>query len=389
LNNLKQTPLTDEHLKLKAKMVPFSGWNMPVQYTNIMDEHNTVRTKAGLFDTCHMGEFNVKGANAKKFLQMMLVNDIEMLIPGKSQYSMMCYENGGIIDDLFVYMINEEEYMLVVNADTTDKDFEWLTKHKFKEVELENLSRKTGKIDLQGPLSEKILQNICNHNISTLNRFRFVDAAVDGKKVIISRTGYTGEDGFEIYSDSDDTVNIWNLILENGKEEKIKPIGLGARDTLRLEACYNLHGHETNEKISPVEASSGWAVRVHKTNFFGKEILIEQKKNGTKKINAAFEMIDKAIARDHYEVQKNNQEIGIVTSGTFSPTFKKSIGLAFIQKEFSSPGTEIDILIRGKAHKAKIIKKPFYPYKGKHIDIKEDQKWKIQKNLSTLKSMNG
>lgn len=343
-------------------MVPFSGWNMPVQYTNVIDEHNTTRKKAGLFDISHMGEFKIKGRSAKKFLQQMTVNDLDKLQPGTAQYSVMCYEDGGVVDDLFIYMIDENDYMLVVNAGTIRKDFSWLKKHIINSVNLKNISDRTGKMDLQGPLSEKILQKICKTGLSTLKRFHFIRTKIDDIKVMVSRTGYTGEDGFEIYCDVNDAVDLWNLILDTGKKDGIKPVGLGARDTLRLEACYSLYGHEISKTISPIEGSIGWVVRIYKDDFIGKDALRKQKEKGTKRINIAFEMTDRAIAREHYRVERDGKKIGEVTSGTFSPTFKKPIGLALVKTKHSHPNTEINIIIRGRVHRAKVVKKPFYEY---------------------------
>ncbi|MBN1156009.1 glycine cleavage system aminomethyltransferase GcvT [Candidatus Woesearchaeota archaeon] len=356
---LKETPLCSAHKALGAKMVEFGGWNMPVQYTNVIDEHNTTRSKAGLFDICHMGEFIISGIDAKSFLQRICLNDVEKLIPGKAQYSMLCNENGGVVDDIFIYMLKENEFMMVTNAGTFDKDHEWMLNHNPDGVEIKNISEKTSKLDLQGPLSEDILQKICVHDLSSLKRFFWATTTIEGVDCKVSRTGYTGEDGFEIYSDAACVERLWNKILETGKPLGLKPIGLGARDTLRLEACYSLYGHELSDSITPVEASLGWVVRDYK-DFIGKEVILKQKKQGTKKINVAFEMVENAVPREHYPVQKNGATVGEVSSGSFSPSLRKGIGMAFIRTDLSEPGTEINIIIRGKPYLARIVKKPFY-----------------------------
>lgn len=345
-------------------MVEFGGWYMPVQYTNVIDEHNTTRKCAGLFDISHMGEFRVTGKNAKKFLQYVMINDLDKIENNKTQYNMMCYETGGIVDDLLIYRANENEYMIVVNASNIKKDFEWLKEHKIPGVKLQDISNKTSKLDLQGPNSQIILQKICQDDLSKIKRFYFLKTKINKFSVLISRTGYTGEDGFEIYCDNKNVVELWKILLKKGFEYGIKPIGLGARDTLRIEACYSLYGHEINSETSPIQASIGWAVRTYKNEFIGKNILRKQKNDGTNKINVAFEMLDRAIAREHYKIYNHDIFIGKVTSGTYSPTFKKSIGMALVLKEYSEPDSLIDIKIRDKTYTAKIIKKPFYKFRG-------------------------
>ena len=351
------------HEQLGAKMVDFGGWYMPVYYTSVIDEHITTRTKAGLFDICHMGEFIVKGNDSKRFLQKILTNNLDKLCTGKAMYSLMCYENGTCVDDLFVYQLNENEFMIVVNSSTIDKDFEWLKRHsKEFDVSIINISEQTGKLDLQGPLAEKILKKLTSVDFPT--RFHFVELDVAGIKTLFSRTGYTAEDGFELYFPIKETEKMWNLLMEAGKEYGLKPIGLGARDTLRIEACYSLYGHELNENITPIEANLGWTVKLGKGDFIGRSVLEKQKESGTEKILVAFEMIDKGIPREHYSVFADNREIGYVTSGTYSPTFKKPLGRALIKKEFSHVGDRINIKVRDKLYNAVVVKKPFYKYKG-------------------------
>ena len=362
-STLKKTPLVNVHEKLGARMVEFGGWYMPVQYTNVIDEHTTTRTKAGLFDICPMGEFIGKGKDSTQFLQQLIVGNINKLIIGKVMYSLMCYENGTVIDDIFIYHLKENEFMIVVNTSNIDKDFDWIKKHSDKfDVEIKNISEQTGKIDIQGPLSEKILKKLTNADLP--QRFHFIEADVAGIKTLFSRTGYTGEDGFELYIPSEETEKMWNALLEAGKDEGLKPIGLGARDTLRIEACYSLYGHEINESITPIEAGLSWAVKTGKKDFIGKSILEKQKKEGTEKTLVAFEMLERGIAREHYEVFVDDKNIGYVTSGTYSPTFRKSLGMALLKKEFSNIGNKINIKIRGKLYNAIVVKRPFYEYNG-------------------------
>ena len=359
---LKKTPLSEIHVKLGAKMVEFGGWYMPVQYTNVIDEHTNTRQKVGLFDICHMGEIEISGGNSLKFLQKVLTNDIENLEENKTKYSLMCYENGGCVDDLFVYRL-KDKFMLVVNAANIDKDFEWLNKNNKEGVEIKNISNETAKLDIQGPDAEKVLQKLTDYNLSEIKRFYCKNILLNNIPVLISRTGYTAEDGFEIYFNKWKAIEMWNKILEAGKEFGIKPIGLGARDTLRLEACYSLNDHEIDKSLTPIEAGIGFAVKFNK-DFIGKEILKKQAEGGTEKKLFCFEMIDRGIPREHYKIF-DKEEIGFVTSGTFSPTFKKGIGMCYIESGLKKIGDEINIQIRNKLHKAKIVERPFYKYAGK------------------------
>jgi len=358
---IQKTPLAEAHEKLKATMVDFAGWWMPVQYTSVIDEHITTRTKAGLFDICHMGEFIVKGSDALNFLQKLMVNDINKLSIGRVIYNLMCYENGAVVDDLMIYKLKENEFMVVGNACNVKKDSDWLNNHKENfNVEIEDISEKTSKLDLQGPKAEEIMKKLTDIDFPA--RFHFIETNFLGVKTIISWTGYTGEDGFEFYFNKEHTLKIWNSILQAGKEYGIKPIGLGARDTLRIEACYSLYDHEINDKITPIEAGLGWAVKLDK-DFIGKEILKKQKEEGTERKLVAFEM-QRGIARENYEAYIGEEKIGFVTSGTFSPTFKKSLGMALIKKEYAEEGNKINIKIRDKFYEATIVKRPFYKFNG-------------------------
>ena len=358
---MKKTPLYDKHVELGARIVEFGGWEMPVFYTTVIDEHIITRTKAGLFDICHMGEFIVKGKDAFKFLQFVLTNDLNKLVDGKAFYSALCNEQGGVVDDLFVYRLSETEYMLVVNAGNIEKDFLWLKKNLNDfDVELKDISEKTAKLDLQGPKSQEILQKLVNYDLNELKRFHFVKIKVNGLLTTVSRTGYTGEDGFELYFDAEHAIEIWNKLLGLG----VKPVGLGARDTLRIEACYSLYGHEINDEVSPLEAGIGFVVNMDK-EFIGREALEKVKENSNRNI-IAFEMIDRSIPREHYLVFIGEEEIGQVTSGTMSPTLKKGIGMAFVNVSVLL-GSEIHINIRDKLYKAKVVKRPFYNFKGEII----------------------
>ncbi len=360
--SLKKTPLAHVHEQLGAKMVAFNSWHLPVYYTNVMDEHTATREKAGLFDVCHMGEFIIQGPDSISFLQKLIVSNLNKIYPGQAMYSLMCYENGTTVDDIFVYQLKENEFMLVVNAGNIDKDFNWIKSHADKfNVEISNISEKTGKLDLQGPLAEKILKKLTTAELP--KRFHFIEADIIGIKTLVSRTGYTAEDGFELYFSSKEAEKMWNSLMEVGNDQGLKPIGLGARDTLRIEACYPLYSHEISEKITPIESGLDWAVNPEK-DFISKSILEKQIKYGTEKILVAFEMIDRGIPRANYEVFVHDKNIGYVTSGTFSPTFRKPLGMALIKKEHSQIGNKITIKIRDKFYNAVIVKKPFYKYKG-------------------------
>ncbi|RBP89420.1 aminomethyltransferase [Cytobacillus firmus] len=362
MSQLKRTPLSEVYKDYGGKTIDFGGWDLPVQFSSIKEEHEAVRTKAGLFDVSHMGEIEVKGTDSLKYLQKMMTNDISKLKNSGAQYTAMCYENGGTVDDLLVYKIEDDHYLLVVNASNIEKDFNWLQDHAEGNVELKNLSEDMAQLAIQGPLAEKVLQKLAGTNLSDIGFFKFQqDVDLNGKKALVSRTGYTGEDGFEVYCDAKDAVALWNEILEAGKEEGVLPCGLGARDTLRFEANLALYGQELSPEITPLEAGIGFAVKVNKeADFIGKEVLKNQKENGVPRKLAGIEMIDRGIPRHGYPVYKGEELIGEVTTGTQSPTLKKNIGLVLIKKEHAEPGTELEVEIRGKRLKAKIAATPFY-----------------------------
>ena len=335
---------------------------MPVQYTNVMDEHKTTRSAAGLFDICHMGEIKVKGPQALDLLQLVLTRNLADQTIGQVKLSALLNEEGGIIDDLTVYKMDENSYMLVTNATPKDRDWQWIKsiqQDKHFDCTLEDISDRTGKLDLQGPFSEEILQQLTEANLKTLRFYHFCESPVAGFPAIISRSGYTGEDGFEIYAASNVIGEIWDKLMIAGAKSGLKPAGLGARDTLRLEAGMMLNGQDLNESISPLEVPYGWIVDAQK-EFIGSDALKAKQNSGIKKKLVGLEMTGRGIARHGYKVFHGEKEIGIVTSGTFSPTLNKAIGLAFIDIAFSVPDTEIAVAIRDTMTAAKIVKLPFY-----------------------------
>lgn len=366
--SLKRTPLYAAHLKLGARMVPFGGWEMPVQYTGVIDEHKAVRNAAGLFDVSHMGEFELKGPQALDLIQLISVNNAAKLGVGQIQYSMMCYENGTIVDDILVYRLGEYHYWLVVNAGNIDKDWEWVSyaaeRSGLKNLELKNISGDVAQIAIQGPLAQQILHPLAPNAVLDEIGFYWAKTGVKVaglQTLVLSRTGYTGEDGFEIYCKREDAVALWEALLEAGEDDGLIPAGLGARDTLRFEARLPLYGHEINDTITPYEAGLGFFVKTKKgTDFIGREALIRQKEAGLTRKLVGFEMIDRGIPRGGYEVSKDGQVVGAVTTGSFAPTLGKNIGLAYVPVALTEIGTEIDVIIRGKALKAKVVETPFY-----------------------------
>lgn len=362
MGQLRRTPLYPLYEKQGAKTIDFGGWDLPVQFSSILKEHEAVRTHAGLFDVSHMGEFTVKGEGALAFLQQLLTNDIAKLEDGQALYALMCYTDGGVVDDLLVYKLAEHDYMLVVNASNIDKDFEWLQKHVEDGVELVNVSDEMSLIALQGPLAERIISKVCDAPVGELGSYRFMQDVHIGESVaLVSRTGYTGEDGFEIYTDNESVLKVWEQLLEAGAEDGLIAAGLGARDTLRFEARLPLYGQELSPTITPIEAGLGFFVKLDKGDFMGREVLEEQKLNGAPRKLVGIEMIDRGIPRSHYPVyDKDDRHIGEVTTGTQSPTLKTNIGLALVEAAFSPLGTEVYVEIRGKRLKAVVIKAPFY-----------------------------
>lgn len=359
---LKRTPLFDVYANYGGKTIDFGGWELPVQFSSIKEEHEAVRTKAGLFDVSHMGEIIVTGTESEEYLQMLVTNDVSKLVDGQAQYTAMCYKDAGIVDDLLIYKIEDNHYLLVVNAGNIEKDFNWMQENVTGDVTLVNKSEDYGLLALQGPLAQVILQKLTSQNLDEIGFFRFANnVEVAGKNVMISRTGYTGEDGFEVYASVNDVTELWNSILDAGNEVGILPCGLGSRDTLRFEACLPLYGQELSKDISPLEANIGFVVKLKKEqNFNGKATLLEQKENGIPRKSIGIEMIDKGIPRTGYPVFVDNKQIGFVTTGTQSPTLKKNIGLALIDATFAELGQEVEVEIRNKRLKAVTVATPFY-----------------------------
>lgn len=362
MDNLKKTSLFSLYEKYGGKIVDYAGWAMPVQFEGLIAEHDAVRSAAGLFDVSHMGEIEIKGKDALLYLQYLLTNNIEAMKDNQIIYSFMCYPNGGVVDDLLVYKYSQDYYLLVVNASNMEKDYKWMIDHKGEfDIQIINISDDVSEIALQGPKAEKILQKLTDTNLSELKSFYLKrDVDVAGANCLISRTGYTGEDGFELYLSHEEAPVIWDKIMEAGKDEGIKPVGLGARDTLRFEASMPLYGNEFSQEITPLEAGFGFFVKFDKGDFIGRETLLKQKEEGLKRKLVGFEMIDNGIPRHGYEVLKDGQEIGFVTTGYHSPTLKKNIGNALIDAKFTAIDTIIEIQIRKKVAKAKIIDKRFY-----------------------------
>ncbi|MDB5247273.1 MAG: glycine cleavage system protein [Segetibacter sp.] len=360
---MKNTPFTEKHKALGAKMAEFAGYNMPISYTGINDEHATVRTNAGIFDVSHMGEFILKGENALDLIQRVTTNDASKLTAGKAQYSCLTNEDGGIVDDLIIYCIEEGKvYMIVVNASNIEKDWNWISRFNSKNVEMHNISEKTCLLAIQGPNATKILQPLTDTDIMNLKYYSFVRGTFAGvNNVVVSATGYTGSGGVEIYFEDkeDNAEKIWNAIFEVGKPQGLKPIGLGARDTLRLEMGYCLYGNDIDDTTTPLEGGLGWITKFSK-DFTAKEILEKQKAEGIKRKLVGFEMVDKGIPRHGYEiVEENGNKIGEVTSGTQAPSLGKPVGLGYVSKEYSSIDSKIYIKVRDKKLEAKVVKVPF------------------------------
>jgi aminomethyltransferase len=358
---MKNTALTHIHEKLGAKMVPFAGYNMPVQYEGVNIEHETVRNSVGVFDVSHMGEFYLKGKNALALIQKVTSNDASLLHNGKVQYSCLPNNDGGIVDDLLVYRISEEEYMLVVNASNIEKDWNWISQHNDLGVEMTNKSDEISLLAVQGPDAAEALQSLTSIDLFNMEYYTFKIGTFAGvEDVVVSATGYTGSGGFEIYFKNKDAEHIWNEVFKAGEKFNIKPIGLAARDTLRLEMGFCLYVNDINDTTSPIEAGLGWITKFSK-DFVNSENLKKQKEEGVTKKLVAFELTDKGIARHGYEiVNAEGEVIGEVTSGTMSPSLKKAIGLGYVKTAYAKRDTEIFIQVRKKAIPAVVVRLPFY-----------------------------
>ena len=362
MSNLKRTALYEEHVKLDGKIVDFAGWELPIQYEGLVPEHEAVRNACGIFDVTHMGEVTVEGKEAEAFVQNLVCNNAKVLVDNQIMYALMSYEHGGIVDDLLVYKYNTEKFLLVINASNVDKDFAWMEQNaKAFDVTLKNISDEVSEVALQGPKAQALLQKISNIDLEEIPFFFFNDGIeIAGVKCIVSRTGYTGEDGFEIYTAHENIVKVWQAIFEVGDEFGLKACGLGCRDTLRFEAALPLYGNEINDDITVLEAGLSYFTKLDNDDFIGRDVLLKQKEDGIPRKLVGFELIDKGVPRHEYPVLFEGEEIGFVTTGYKSPTVGKTIGLALIKAEFAGIGKEFDVQIRKKTAKAVQISKKFY-----------------------------
>lgn len=355
---MKRTPLHSAHVTLGAKMVPFAGWEMPIQYAGLIEEHKAVRTGVGIFDVSHMGEIFVSGDESEALLDHFTCNNVKSLTNGKAQYSALINPEGGVIDDIIIYRITDDNYLVCVNASNADKDFRWLFDTNEFDAVVENRSSEFGQIAIQGPKSSELMAKVFRQpSLKDLKYFTFEENAFLGTPVIVARTGYTGEDGFEVFIPWDKTEALWNALLNEGAT----PCGLGARDTLRLEVCYPLHGHELSDELSAIESGLGWIVKEDKGDFIGRNILAEHKSKGAPRSLVGFFVEDQGIVREGAKLFDNNgSEVGFVTSGTKTPTVNKALGLGIVKKDSSKVGTELFADVRGKKLKCRVVKRPFY-----------------------------
>ena len=366
MKQLLLTPLHGEHLKLKARMIPFDGFDMPVQYTSIIEEHFAIREKAGIFDVSHMGEIELRGNDALSFTDYLVPNSVMNMRNGDIKYSQLCYPHGGQVDDIFIYKIEDDFVLLVVNAspDYSIKDFNWISQNRgIFDVEISNKSPGYGEVAVQGPISEKLMGLVVKLeggiSLKELKRFKSSYGEFLGKRILISRTGYTGEDGFEIFSDAEDIIYVWNVILAEGKKFGIKPCGLGARDTTRFEVCYWLYGNDIDETINPLETGQGWTVKFDKDNFIGKEALLQMKKKGIRRKLVGLYVATGGIPRHKMDVKKDGKTIGYITSGNYCPSLKKVYAMAILNVPYTEKGTKVDIIIRNRDVKAEVVDMPF------------------------------
>ncbi len=358
---LRRTPLYERHLALGARMVEFGGWEMPVQYSGIIDEHRAVREAAGLFDISHMGEVEVRGPDALPFLQRLVTYDVAAIPPGQSNYALMCLPNGGIIDDTFIYNLGDS-FLIVINAANTTKDVAWMHEcAKGFDVVVTDVSERTGMLALQGPAAEALLTRVADADLAALPFHGVARGVVTGIPAIVARTGYTGEDGFELFVAAEDAARLWDELLDAGRDAGLKPCGLGARDSLRFEACLALYGHEITEETNPYEARLGWVVKLDKGDFIGREALQRIKQEGVQRRLTGFEMVGRGIARGDYEIRDlDGAPIGRVTSGMPSPTLGKNLGMGYVPVALSTEGSEFEIVVRDRPVRARAVKMPFY-----------------------------
>lgn len=359
--SLKRTPLYDLHQTAGAKFVDFGGWEMPVQYSSILDEHRTVREAVGLFDVSHMGEIEIKGPQALAVVQRLTTNDASKLEIMQVQYSTLCYANGGIVDDLTVYRLGPEHFLFCVNAANIEQDYRWIVEHAQGEADITNTSPHIAQLALQGRQAQATLQTLCDFPLDTIRYYWAVQHRVNGIEALISRTGYTGEDGFEIYCEATQGPALWNLLMEAGAAYGIKPIGLGARDTLRLEMGYALYGNDITADTSPLQAGLGWVVKLNKGDFIGREALVQERAAGIARRLVGIETLGRGVARAHYPLLHDSETVGEMTSGTMSPSLNKSIGLGYVKTACAKAGTALFVDIRGKPVQAQVATTPFYP----------------------------
>lgn len=361
--NLKTTPLLDLHKELGAKLVPFAGWNMPIQFAGVLSEHTCVRERVGLFDVSHMGEIEVKGKDAKNFLQFLLSNNVEKMFDGSILYSLMCYETGGVVDDLLAYRFSENHYFLCVNASNSDKDYDWIARHASSfNVNIKNTSSETSQLALQGPDAKNVLQSLCDISLDDLSYYNFRKGMVNNVESLISRTGYTGEDGFELYLSPEKVSEVFRSLMEQGRSYGVQPIGLGARDTLRIEMGYPLYGNEIDNNPTPLDAGLGWVIKFDKGEFLGRGSLLKQKEQGSlRRKLVGLKLLTRGVPRAHYQVFKNGESVGEVTSGTFSPTLNTGVGLCYVSSEYSDIGNHLDVKIRDQLVATEVIQLPFVP----------------------------
>ncbi len=358
---LKRTPLYEEHVRAGAKIVPFAGYEMPVQYpTGIIQEHKAVRERAGLFDVSHMGELEIRGGDALGLLQYVTTNDASKIAVGQAQYTVLCNEDGGAIDDCIVYRF-EDHYLVVVNASNKDKDCDHITQYAERfGTQVIDRSDETALLALQGPRAQRVLERLTEAQLNTIAYYHFAEGDVADVPTIISRTGYTGEDGFELYLPADSAVRVWTRILEAGQDDGVLPVGLGARDSLRLEMGYILYGNDLDERRTPLEAGLGWVTKLDKGEFVGREALQKQKSDGVRDRLVAFVLQERGFPRHGYEIRIDGEPAGEVTSGVHAPSLEKGVGLAYVPVEAARPGTMIEVMVRGKAVPAEIVRPPFY-----------------------------
>ncbi len=356
---MKYTPLNQIHKQLGARMVEFAGWEMPVQYDSALQEHRAVRSAAGIFDVSHMGEIEIKGTDALKMAQKVTCNDVARLADGQAQYSAFLYPEGTFVDDIILYRIHSEHIFICVNAANKDKDFDWVKSHEEGQVEILDRSDDFAQIALQGPRASEILQPLTDTDLSELSSFHFVQTEVGNARTLLSRTGYTGEDGFELYLPPEDAGRIWLALSEKGGALGLKPAGLAARNSLRLEMCYPLYGNDIDRTTTPWEAGLGWIVKLNKGDFIGRGSLESEKREGIKRKLVGFELVDRGIVRDHYPVYLEDDLLGPATSGGFSPSLEKSVGLVYVPVEIAKPGQPLQVEIRGRKLQAKVVETPF------------------------------